>query len=72
MFHIAAFYYFTDLADPDVVRENLREVCQDNDIKGTILVAAEGINGTIAGSEAAIDTVLDQIRDDDRLAGLEE
>jgi UPF0176 protein len=72
VFSIAAFYYFTDLADPDVVRENLREVCQDNDVKGTILVAAEGINGTIAGSEAAIDTVLGHIRDDDRLAGLEE
>ena len=72
MFHIAAFYYFTDLADPDVVRENLREVCEDNGIKGTILVATEGINGTIAGSEDAIDTVLGHIRDDERLAGLEE
>jgi UPF0176 protein len=72
VFHIAAFYYFADLDDPDVVQEKLREVCADNDVKGTILVATEGINGTIAGSEAAIDTVLGFIRDDERLAGLEE
>jgi UPF0176 protein len=72
VYSIASFYYFADLADPEVVRESLREICEDNHIKGTILVATEGINGTIAGSEAAIDTVLCHIRDDERLAGLEE
>lgn len=72
MFHIAAFYFFADLDDPGAVRENLHDVCVDNDVKGTILVASEGINGTIAGSEDGIDTVLGCIRDDERLAGLEE
>jgi len=72
VFSIAAFYYFADLDDPGVVRENLLEVCADNGVKGTILIAPEGINGTIAGSEAAIDTVLSFIRDDERLSGLEE
>ena len=72
MFSIASFYYFAYLANPEVVRESLRQVCEDNHINGTILVATEGINGTIAGSQAAIDTVLCHIRDDDRLAGLEE
>jgi UPF0176 protein len=72
MFHIAAFYHFAELDDPGAVRENLLDVCADNDVKGTILVASEGINGTIAGSEAAIDTVLGFIRDDERLASLEE
>jgi UPF0176 protein len=72
MFHIAAFYYFAYLDDPVVVQRSLLEVCADNDVKGTILVAPEGINGTIAGSETSIDTVLGFIRDDERLAGLEE
>ena len=72
MFHIAAFYHFANLDDADVVRDNLSDVCVDNDVKGTILVAPEGINGTIAGSETSIDTVLGFIRDDERLAGLEE
>ena len=72
MFHIAAFYYFAYLDDPEVVQRSLLEVCADNDVKGTILVAPEGINGTIAGSETSVDTVLGFIRDDERLAGLEE
>ena len=72
MFHIAAFYYFADLDDPERVRDHLHEVCADNNVKGTILVASEGINGTIAGSETAINEVLSLIRDDERLAGLEE
>ena len=72
MFHIAVFYYFADLDDPARVRDHLLEVCADNDVKGTILIASEGVNGTIAGSETAIDIVLSFIRDDERLAGLEE
>lgn len=72
MFHIAAFYHFAGIDDAEILRENLHEVCVDNDVKGTILVASEGINGTIAGAEAAIDAVLGFIRDDARLAGIQE
>jgi len=72
MFHIAAFYHFAALDDPEAVRASLHQVCSDNGIKGTILVAGEGINGTIAGTESGIDTVLAVIRDDERLAGLQE
>jgi UPF0176 protein len=70
MFHVAAFYHFADLDDPTIVRDNLLEVCADNGVKGTILVAGEGINGTIAGTEDGIDTVLGFIRDDERLAAV--
>jgi UPF0176 protein len=72
MFHIAAFYHFADIDDPVRLRNELLETCADSGIKGTILVATEGINGTIAGPEEGIDAVLDFIRDDERLAGLEE
>jgi UPF0176 protein len=72
MFHIAAFYQFACINDAGILRENLHEMCVENDVKGTILVASEGINGTIAGAEAAIDAVLGFIRDDARLAGLQE
>ena len=70
MFHIAAFYHFTDLDDPENVREKLREACADKGIKGTILVASEGINGTIAGTEEGVEAVLDFIRDDERLGAV--
>ena len=45
--------------------------CQAQGVKGTILLAAEGINGTIAGSRQAIDAVFGFLRSDPRLADLE-
>jgi len=70
MFHVAAFYVFTDLADFASLREPLYDTCADHGVKGTILLAAEGINGTIAGSQEGVDAVLSFLTDDDRLAGL--
>jgi UPF0176 protein len=49
----------------------LLSFCQAHDLKGTILLAPEGINGTIAGSRQAIDSVLSFLRADPRLADLE-
>lgn len=70
MFHIAAFYTFTDLADHESMREPLLSVCRDNDVKGTILLAREGINGTIAGPRDGVTEVLDHLRSDSRLSHL--
>lgn len=53
-----AFYKFVALADPDETAEALREVCQAIDattpLRGSILVAGEGINGMLAGNEEAL------------------
>lgn len=53
-----AFYKFVALADPDATTEALREVCetidQNTPLRGSILVAGEGINGMLAGSEVAL------------------
>ena len=54
---VAAFYRFLDLDDPGTFRDALQSLCEQQQLLGTILVATEGINGTIAGSEAAITTV---------------
>ena len=54
---VAAFYRFLDLEDPGTFRDALLSLCEEQQLLGTILVATEGINGTIAGSEAAITTV---------------
>ncbi|WP_299323761.1 rhodanese-related sulfurtransferase [Parasphingopyxis sp.] len=59
---VAALYRFTPLEDRDVIRADLLSVCNAHGIKGTILLAPEGINGTIAGSNSGIDAVLDHIR----------
>jgi UPF0176 protein len=48
-----AFYKFTPIADPAALRDELRELCESLGIKGTILLAHEGINAMLAGSPEA-------------------
>ncbi|WP_445633728.1 rhodanese-related sulfurtransferase [Nostoc sp. DSM 114161] len=68
---VATLYKFVKLPDFAEKREPLLSYCQEQGIKGTILLAEEGINGTIAGSRQAIDSVLWFLRSDPRLADLE-
>jgi UPF0176 protein len=67
---IAAFYKFISLDDYQNRRQPLLNLCQQYNIKGTILLAAEGINGTIAGTRSSIDTILAALRSDPCLADL--
>ena len=62
MFTVAALYHFTRFDDPDALRAPLRELCEEKVVRGSLLIAAEGINGTIAGPRAGIDAVLAHIR----------
>ena len=59
---VAALYRFTRLDDCDSLRAPLEIVCQENGVRGTLLLAAEGINGTIAGPPAGIARVLASLR----------
>lgn len=68
---VAALYKFVSLPDYEAKREPLLAHCQNNEVYGTLLLAEEGINGTIAGSRAGIDAVLDYLRADDRLVDLD-
>lgn len=52
---IAALYQFTPLPDFKELQPRIRTLCAQNGIKGTLLLAKEGINGTVAGSRQAID-----------------
>jgi UPF0176 protein len=61
-FQVAALYHFTPFSDCETLRETLLSVCHAHDIRGTLLIASEGINGTIAGLDAAIEEVLAAIR----------
>jgi UPF0176 protein len=62
MYVIAALYHFTRFPDPAALKPDLLTLCLDQRVKGTLLLAREGINGTIAGPRAGIDRVLDHIR----------
>lgn len=63
---VAALYRFADFPEFVAMREPLHEVMLANEVRGTLLLAAEGINGTIAGSRGGVDAVLDWLRQDVR------
>ncbi|RMH73673.1 MAG: rhodanese-related sulfurtransferase [Gemmatimonadetes bacterium] len=67
---VVTFYKFFDFTDCRERRVPIQTVCDENGIKGTILLATEGINSTIAGTREGIDTVLHYLREDPRLADL--
>jgi UPF0176 protein len=58
---VAALYHFFPLADPESAREELLLLCNRLGIKGTLILAREGINGTVAGDAAAIEELADHV-----------
>ena len=62
MLKVAALYQFASLPDFRELREPLRALCARLSIKGSILLAAEGINGTVAGQPDAIDVLVAELR----------
>jgi UPF0176 protein len=70
MFIVASFYKFAPVADPLAVQAALRDTCERAGVMGTILVAAEGLNGSIAGARDGVDAVLAAIRALDGFADL--
>jgi UPF0176 protein len=62
LIQVAALYQFTPFPDPEALRAPLLAVCEAQGIKGTLLLAREGINGTIAGAPDGLEAVLTHIR----------
>jgi len=71
MYRIAALYHFTRFDDPAALRAPLLGVCEGAGVCGTLLLAREGINGTVAGSFEGISRVLDHLRALPGCAGLD-
>jgi UPF0176 protein len=70
-FVIAAFYHFVSLPEYESWQRPLLVHCRSQGTKGSILLAAEGINGTIAGPRPGVDAVLSYLRADSRLQTME-
>lgn len=68
---VSALYRFARFPDFESFRERLLNLMLEHEVRGTLLLAAEGINGTIAGSREGVDAVLDWLQRDERFAGLE-
>ena len=62
MIRVCALYRFTPFDDPAALREPLLQACEGAGVRGTLLLAHEGINGTIAGPDAGVEAVLAHIR----------
>ena len=67
---IAALYHFVTLHDYKALRQPLLDVMLKHNVKGTLLLASEGINGTVAGTQASIDALLDWLKSEPRLADI--
>ena len=64
---VSAMYHFARLDDYKLIQPKLKKLMKDNGIKGTLLLAREGINGTVSGTAEAIDKLHKFLRSDERL-----
>ncbi|MBD3765350.1 MAG: rhodanese-related sulfurtransferase [Rhodobacterales bacterium] len=71
MLTVAALYHFTRLPDPAALRAPILDLCRDQGVRGTLILAPEGVNGTIAGPRAGIDRVVAHLRGLPGCAGIE-
>jgi|SRR5450631_865059 UPF0176 protein len=62
-FRVAAFYQFAELPDFRELREPLRATCAELELKGSVLLAQEGINGTMAGTATGIEAFVQDLRE---------
>jgi UPF0176 protein len=70
-YKVAALYHFAVIDDPAALRPDVIERCEAAGLKGTLLLANEGINGTIAGDAGSVDAVVEYLRSLTPFAGLE-
>jgi UPF0176 protein len=70
-FVVCALYKFVRLDDHQALRTPLYDALLANQVRGTLLLASEGINGTIAGSRTGIDAVLDWLHNQPQLAEID-
>ena len=68
---VAALYKFVEIDDLLSLQSNLYEICEKNNIMGTILIANEGINGTISGKTNEINQTISLLKSDKRFVNIE-
>ncbi|MDM7960262.1 MAG: rhodanese-related sulfurtransferase [Synechococcus sp. WH 8007] len=68
---VMAFYGFTAMEGLPALQQELKALAEQGSVRGTILLAEEGVNGTISGPDAGVTAVLDRLRQLPGLGGLE-
>lgn len=70
MYLVAALYRFVHLDKLHSLQAALRDLCSVHEVKGTLLLAEEGINGTVAGPEEGVQSLLEYLQSDSRFDGM--
>lgn len=70
-YQVLLYYCYTTIADPDKFREEHHLFCLENNLKGRIIVASEGLNGTVSGHNVDCKKYMDHIKNDSRFESLE-
>lgn len=68
---VLLFYRFADIEDPSGFVEDHRCLCERLELRGRVLIASEGINGTVSGTVAACEAYMAELSTDPRLTGIE-
>ena len=70
-YRVLLYYYYTPIADPEQFREEQHRLCIELNLLGRIIVAPEGLNGTVSGLPADCDAYMAAVRSDPRFADIE-
>lgn len=68
---VVSFYRFVSIADPVALQDELQAACETQELKGTILIATEGINVMLAGEQEKLHSFLNALQTDERFANLD-
>jgi len=68
---VILFYKYVEIADPEGFMASQRELCVSLGLKGRLLIASEGINGTLAGTAEAVSRYIETLRADERFSDIE-
>ena len=60
---VVSFYRFIQIDSPDIIRGRAQVLCEKEGLLGTILIAEEGVNGTLAGSSESVRNVFNWLND---------
>ncbi len=71
MVKIILFYKFVEIKNPKELRETHLDFCKNLGLKGKVLLANEGINGSVAGTEEQVDKYMDELKKDSRFSDIE-
>ncbi len=69
-YRVLLYYYYTPIEDPEAFAAEHLAYCKDLELKGRILVAKEGINGTVSGTVEQTTKYMDDLKNDPRFAGI--